>query len=266
MVSREDERGEIKASVEEPNKIVIDRENDDRQVEKVPHLARLYETSNIINQLLIPSTSKETENQEEITNTDSSPIACFKENYLPANGEGDTLCCNTAIDAQLAGEFENPYYEQCNVELGKLKSKCANLKGGMNTSTPISKELKEAITNCDKELNDLIAECGTSTEEISQEIEMNLTHPYLALIWQNTTKPDSGLFNIFRPNGTPVFEDMDAASTIKYGSTEAEVDVSPSEGLFYYPHLGGVQKAKEQIVNQTLWPYKKQQQLNLAVY
>jgi len=261
LVSREDERGEVKAYVENPEMIILfDRDNDDRQVEFVPHLARLYESSKITNQMLIKP--KDTEEATTEVKNDTS-MACFKENYM--TGEGDTLCCNTPIDMRLTflneeditqpGGFKNPYYDQCVTELNALKEKCASLIG-LNPISNLSSSPE--IVNCYKQLNALEEECsGTTTETISQELGVGLIHPYLDLIWKNTSHPQTGIFNIFRPNKIPTFEDIDAASTIKYSNVPSDpsVEVAPTEGRFFYPHLGGIQKAKEWVVNQALRPY-----------
>ncbi len=247
MVSREDTIGEIKPydGKEDPKDIV---NNEDDRLEKVPHLARLFETSKIIGQTLIPAQTKvEGEVKEPQATPDypetNPPAECFKENYL--TGEGDTLCCQ-AIPGKITVEFENPLYEECHQGLENLKAKCKAL--------PIA--AKAEILACTQEIIDLESKCReTQTQEVSQGVGIKLSHPFLDEIWQNTTYPETGFFNIFRPNGVAAFEDIDAATNISYSSSN---DVSPQKGSFFYPHLGGVQKAKEYVVNQALWLYERQ--------
>ena len=66
-----------------------------------------------------------------------------------------------------------------------------------------------------------------------------------------------GFFNIFRPQSFPAFEDIDAAQAVSYLSPDFEAEeIAPNQGLFFFPHLGGIQKAKEWVVNQALKPYQ----------
>ncbi len=99
-------------------------------------------------------------------------------------------------------------------------------------------------------------ECETPEDRtVSREIGINLSHPYLTPIWEQTTKADTmGIFNIFRPAQIPQFEDLDAASDISYTQTGFE-SIEPSTGEFYFNHLGGVQKAKEWVTTKVLMPY-----------
>jgi len=243
MVTREVSIGEIRpyTSIGNADDLVDDVNT---RLIKVPHLARLYETSKIINNILIPT---KTEGTEALSTTpeiseNEAPTDCIKENY--STGNGDTLCCQ-AISGKVTAEFENPLYEECHQGLDDIKAKCKALPAAA----------KAAIVSCNQEVIDLENKCSaTQIEEFSQEVGVKVSHPFLDEIWQNTIYSATGFFNIFRPNGTSAFEDIDAATNISYSSSS---EISPQQGLLYYPHLGGVQKAKEQIVNQTLWPYKK---------
>ncbi len=219
MLSREDTPGEIKPYIGENPDVTLTIDNEDTLVEKIPHLARLFEASQEVNNILIPKTPEEIEKPTSQDFAETNPPAeCFKENYLM--GEGDNLCCEQ-IPGMVEGQFENPYFDQC----------------ASQNATPS-------------------AECyGEATETVTQGVGVKLSHPYLDEIWNNTASPLLGFFNIFRPHQVPAFEDIDAATTISYSSSGSEV--SPQEGLFFYPHLGGVQKAKEWVVNQALWPYEK---------
>lgn len=195
-------------------------ENEDTRLLKVPHLARLYEASKIVNNLLFP-TQEEKLTEEELPRAPeisefSPPTECFKEDYLM--GEGDDLCCGI-IPGKVTGTIENPYFAECADQTATTSAQCL----------------------------------GNAEKEVVQDIGLKLSHPFLDEIWRATIYPSLGFFNVFRPHTLPIFEDIDAASTITYSG---EDEVSPQEGLFFYPHLGGVQKAKEWVVNQALKPYQ----------
>lgn len=90
------------------------------------------------------------------------------------------------------------------------------------------------------------------TKQVSRQIGINLLHPYLSEIWDQVAALPDGLFNFFRPNIQTEFSDIDAASRVTYGYVPGSAE--PSVGQFYYPYLGGVQKAKEWVVNFMLNP------------
>ena len=113
-----------------------------------------------------------------------------------------------------------------------------------------------------KETLQTVHECSQGGEaEVSRAFGVNLKLPYLDEIWSYTANANGGFFNIFRPYGTPTFEDIDAAQTISYSYNPKGLtingEVSPQEGLFFFPHLGGIETAKEWVVNQSLWPYEE---------
>ena len=99
--------------------------------------------------------------------------------------------------------------------------------------------------------------------DVSRDIGVYLLHPYLTDIWNQSTNGETlGIFNIFRPNQISKYDDWDAKSEINYGYID-ESDpyggyVNPSSGDFYYPYLGGVQKAKEWVTTKVLMPYVEQ--------
>ncbi len=100
-------------------------------------------------------------------------------------------------------------------------------------------------------------ECNTEeTRGVNREIGVALSHPYLGEIWNNTAEINRGIFNIFRPFGIAEFEDLDAKSKIQYSWTGKAYE--PHEGNFYYPYLGGIQKAKEWVTTKVLMPYVEQ--------
>jgi hypothetical protein len=258
MLSREDTMGEIDPYLadEHPDDwFELEEESEEvekTKIEAVPHLARLYEGSQIIHQILTPE-GKEIEmfKSKPITKT-IPPNACFVENYLLADENGDKLCLEKITGELVAWEeFPNPYYEKCHQELNSLEAKCASLS--------LSSPSIDAIKNCYNQLNALKKECQEEVVEgVSRAFGINLYHPYLDEIWSYSTYADSaGFFNIFRSYGQEQFEDIAAADTISYSynAKDSSGDVSPAEGLFLFPHLGGIQKAKEWTVNQALWPY-----------
>ena len=257
MLSREDTQGEISPYLAKEHKEDTDLEftSEEAKLESVPHLARLYEGSQIISNLLTPAGEKKIEmvKSEEIPET-TPPNTCFKENYLPGNNEGDTLCCEPIkATFKAVEEFENPDYQKCQEELNKVKTPLATVKTLIDEGFS---EAKEALKTT------LSEECFKDREkEVSRGIGVNLKHPYLDEIWSYTANANGGFFNIFRPYGVPPFEDIAVAQTVKYsydpGGFTSNGEASPQEGLFFFPHLGGVQKAKEYVVNQALWPYEE---------
>ncbi|PIU03476.1 hypothetical protein COT44_03460 [Candidatus Shapirobacteria bacterium CG08_land_8_20_14_0_20_39_18] len=113
------------------------------------------------------------------------------------------------------------------------------------------------------------------SEQVSRNIGVSLIHPYLDDIW-NQTSGSMGVLNIFRPSFHPGFPDTPAISqaTIKYTPYSDQVgwcsgnlpikgdcplqrhkdgSTSPTEGQFYFPHLGGIQQAKQWVTN-SLFP------------
>jgi len=232
MLSREDTLGKI-----EP---YLNKENEEDQIDitsgetstssAVPHLARLYEGSKIISDLLTPvwdgEKTIEMVKTPEIPET-NPPNICFKGNYLPPTGEGDDLCCGPVkVKFKAVDEF---------TDLGYYEAKC---------------DKYSTLTKDEKAICD-----DTYTQTVSRSIGINLKHPYLDEIWSYTTNANGGFFNIFRPHEYPAFEDIDATQAISYSSSDfGSEEIVPAQGLFFYPHLGGVQKAKEWVVNQALWP------------
>ena len=68
---------------------------------------------------------------------------------------------------------------------------------------------------------------------------------------------------VLRPQEIPVFEDVAAAQEISYSSPDNSFeskDILPNQGLFFFPHLGGIQQAKKWVVNNALRPYYLEKQ------
>ena len=141
---------------------------------------------------------------------------CFEENYIIADkNKSDNLCCQPIlINLTAQEEFDNPYYP------------CQEATG----------------SSCLEQV----------TKDVSRGFGMSLKHPYLDEIWSYTANANGGFFNIFRPYQISPFEDIPAADIISYSASPGEI--SPEEGIFYFPHLGGIQKAKEWVVNEALRP------------
>jgi len=224
LLSREDTPGKIEpylAIEHEEDKFVIT--NESATIEKVPHLARLYESSQIISQTLTPK-GKGVEMVKTPTIPETTPpFTCFKEKYTPPVDDGDDLCCSVIPATLNATEkFPNPFYQEC----------------VLNASPSAS--------------------CyGSDDKNVSRGIGVNLQHPYLDEIWSYTANANGGFFNVFRPYSYPVFEDIDAAAELTYSFSGGEE--SPEKGLFFFNHLGGIQTAKKWVVNEALWPYEQKQ-------
>ncbi len=239
MVSREDVRGEIEPylSTDESENISVLEE--DKQLILVPHIARLDEASHQINNILIPTGVEIEKPESSDPSLSVQPDSCIKTDYIfGPKDKGDNICGQKIIGL-IQNETENPYYDQC-----------GNLQDLLPEEIP--------------------PECFKPPEEIlaTKDIGVKISLPQLNEIWSYTSYPTSGFFNIFRPYNIPVFEDIDAATSLSYsyesgdsktsGVNIGNGEVLPQEGLLFYPHLGGIQKAKEWVVGEVLWPYIRQ--------
>lgn len=144
----------------------------------------------------------------------------------------DDLCCSPINIALSAVDiFENPEYDKCMQE--PLKCQPPGCIPGIPPC--------RCKDPCDEMVH----------KDVSRRVGIMLLHPYLSEIWDYTTDVSNGFFNIFRPESVPAFEDLDAASSIFYSYDSN--GVSPPGGDFYFPYLGGIQKAKEWVI-ETLNP------------
>jgi len=161
---------------------------------------------------------------------DPLPVdACVRESISDTN-PNDDLCCSP-ISILLTGtdRFPNPEYEKCQQE----PSTCRLIAGCVPTPD------NDCITcqdPCDE----------TVTREVSRQVGVQLVHPYLQQIWEYSTENLQGFFNHFRPSQTTEFEELDAHSSLFYDYSSGSV--TPPGGYFYFPYLGGIQKAKEWVV------------------
>lgn len=149
--------------------------------------------------------------------------ACEKEAITDSNPNDDLCCSPINIALSATDQFENTDYIPCGVEI-----KC----------NPVTGICRDA---CEQ----------TRSHAVNRKVGITLLHPYLAEIWEQTAEAVTGFFNIFRPENVPEFASTDAASDILYGYQPGSV--SPSSGQFYFPFLGGIQLAKEWVL-QTLNP------------
>lgn len=150
--------------------------------------------------------------------------ACEKEAITDSN-PNDNLCCDpiqSKLDA--IDQFYNKKYLSCDDPSGEYDCRVNSL----------------GVEVCKHHCHDKV------TENVERKFGVALSHPYLREIWEETAEFTQGVFNIFRPPTEPKFEELDAASDISYGYTPGTV--SPSSGRFYFPYLGGVQKAKEWVI------------------
>jgi hypothetical protein len=237
MLTREDTQGEIIPYLADGgDKDTIQLLPQEANISSIPHLARLYEGSKIVSDLLTPDwegeKTREMVKTEEIAKT-NPPNLCFKEEYTPPTGEGEDLCCeqNPILQIKAIEEFTDPTYFTYNCNDPKIADpKCYGNPQG-----------------------------EPYIQAVSRYIGLNLKQPYLDEIWSYTTNENGGFFNIFRPYQIPTFEDIPAAQAVTYSSSEfsGENDLIPEQGLFFFNHLGGIQKAKEWVVGKALWPYNE---------
>lgn len=154
-----------------------------------------------------------------------NPYPVDKCEKTPLSGPGDTLCCSPIeVNLQATDLFENTQYEKCEYD-------------------PITGILLNPSCH-DVEIT-----------EVNRQIGVALSHPYLKEIWNYTANNIKGFFNIFRPDKIPKFSPDEASGRVKYNysSNSGKASFEPAEGDFFFPFLGGVQKAKEQVI-QTLLP------------
>lgn len=145
-------------------------------------------------------------------------------------GQGDTLCCSEIVaKVSATDQFINASPASC--------STCIYdpITGGF------------IDPGCDA-CNDIL------TQDVTRKVGVSLSHPYLKTIWDNTTNIADGFWNIWRMGDTPKFESTDASSRVKYNYTSAsgKASLNPNEGDFYFPYLGGIQRAKEQVIKTIL--------------
>jgi len=184
----------------------------------------------------------------------SSIDACNKEAIRDTN-PNDSLCCNPIkIDLKAIDQVKNTQYtpciniRSCGCEYVDLNHNGINeenerfccLDCGHNEHNE-SVCVKQPSSGCDDWVS----------ADVSRQVGISLSHPYLSEIWDYTGKDKTGIFNIFRPDVSGQFKELAAASDIQYSYSPGTV--TPSTGSFYFPFLGGIQRAKEWVVR-TLLP------------
>lgn len=279
MFSHEDTPGQIAPylgykSKDEPQSI-------SSEVEKVPHVARLYEATQEVQNMLVPSyqedlqfTQNKTEPTIELSEVSQPTIASpGEENVL---GEKILLAQDPMVDEPLvcgiSGPMPVPECEQEAItDFNENDELCCDLISiGLHAvdafeNPGYEKCREEGITcrppGCTPGEPGCICydPCNEIVEQsVNRRFGINLLHPYLTDIWYQTGLAETaGLFNIFRPEDekTPKFREIDASSEIVY--TQSGFDaIEPSIGKFYFNYLGGVQLAKE-WVTRALRPWKE---------
>lgn len=155
--------------------------------------------------------------------------ACEYESITDDN-PNDAICCDPiVIDLKAVEQFENPNYT----------GPCIWF------TDPATGERDLLNPDCKK----------TETRHVHRDVKVDLFHPFLEEIWGQTTDSFSGLFNIFRPKIKAPFEDLDAHGYIEYSYGGGSI-TPEAPWKFYFPHLGGIQKAKEWVL-ETLNPKEK---------
>lgn len=163
---------------------------------------------------------------------------------------GDTLCCGP-INLKLQAKDSIKDNEACAASFDL--DGCLRACGWTPNPDP---ELPPPDETCMKDCYDRASNYNREkSADVSRKVGVSLYHPYLTEIWQNSTESIKGFFNLFRPEQIPTFGEKDASSKINYGYTcsgpKCESKISSGQGDFYYPYLGGIQEAKNWVV-QTL--------------
>ena len=121
--------------------------------------------------------------------------------------------------------------------------------------------------------------CETTTLPVNRQVEVDTLLPYLLEIWNLSSHPREGFYNILRPYPLPAFEEEDAESRepLQYQfcncvNEESEgsscnfcnnIDgvgdcppcwADPQTADFYFRYLGGVQLTKQRVTRSVL-PY-----------
>jgi hypothetical protein len=271
MVTREDTPGYLEPYLGWRPEDKPDDKNFEDKIEQVPHVARLYEASQILQGMLIPYVSTPpatSQNPLSLANEDAqvlsastdescglaapAPVPPCQTPILTDTNPNDTLCCQESISVGFTAvdRFSNPDYESCRAE-------------GI-TCTTIPDCLPSALNNYCQSCHDPCDD--TREQEVQRQIGLNVYHPYLDDIWNQTANAESGgIFNLFRPAGYPKFTDIDAADEIIY-SYSGDGSFKPTDGTddkpksisgqFHFKHLGGVQLGKEWLTK-ALTPYKQ---------
>ena len=323
LVSREDTPGDINPYLGSRPRDTFIVNNPEAQIEKVPHVARLYEASQEVQKIMTPLWQTGGTAQKET----GTIIASAGEKVLLAQAATGGIPCGCKVyypspDCSCMNRIKSDGEPECNAEqnlvgwcgyhLGRYggcicgyancqgppNCQCSNLPFcpdaggappapacGLAEARPVSSCQLAAITDsnpnddlccdpininltavdsfnitgwykeCEERQNEIPPRpCGPKTEDVSRQIGINLSHPYLYEIWNQTGESETaGIFNFFRPASVPKFSDIDAASQISYQYKGNPAD--PPVGKFYFPYLGGVQLAKQWLI-QTLTPWK----------
>ena len=172
------------------------------------------------------------------------PVAkCAMDSITDTNPNDDICASPIYIDLYAKDSLKNPDYYECQTE---PPYDCQQIPGCLSLCDPGAGQYEccECKDPCDRVV----------TRGVKRKIGINLLHPYLLEIWEYSTDLPKGFFNIFRPDPdiVPQFEELAGHSQDNLIYDYSSGSVTPPEGYFYYPYLGGVQKAKEWVVNKAL--------------
>jgi hypothetical protein len=248
----------------------------------VPHLARLYQASNIINSILMPaqkdnfnhllaSSSNQTLNsQSNSFQSNTSQVLAAQNSCLNSvsdfqcsvdpviynyNPNVDSICCDGNFGAQYANYAvpvsRETYNNRC------INRECTKCLLGYHTPSgsfvPYSQEHMPGDPICNGEDRMCYEWHSPSwTETMSRKLDISLEIPYLEAIWNYSTQPDTGFFNLFRPGDKAPFPNSSAVSHINFNNSMANINPNPAE--IYFPYLGGIHQAKKCVSEQLLVP------------
>jgi len=188
----------------------------------------------------------------------ANPIDACKKDALRDTNPNDTLCCSLMkINLSAVDDVINTEYTPC---INIRSCGCEYVDLNRNRTNEESERFCCRKCGLNEHLEEVCVEQPSSacedvvTVPVSRQVGITLSHPYLSEIWEYTAQDKTGVFNIFRPETSDKFKELDAASSIQYSYSHGTVD--PATGSFYFPYLGGIQKAKEWVVR-TLLPTKE---------
>lgn len=297
LFTREDAPGAVMLTAEhDPGNLTVG-EGTGRQIDShtaelplaIPHLARLYEASAALQQLVVPSMMvlSNTTSENSITrptassswggtviaqsntnsttagqvlatqnscNNDELNYSCSRDSKAleDPNDRLDTVCCDNEI------EVEFPDYV-VSISNEEYDNKCENPKCVRCMGWGPQDENGEIETIEIQDENCIGSDrwCAERENpfwdvEMSRQIDVQLKLPYLEKIWENLAKTNTGVFNIFKPAELDTFPEYDAGSGITFQTSDVRVIPNPAQ--LYFPYLGGIQQAKKCISEQLLTP------------
>jgi hypothetical protein len=300
LFTREDAPGIITLTVEHnPGTLTVSggvgRQIDAHSAEfslAVPHLARLFESTNALQKLLLPtikgenpthtssdiydsklSSSKITSpviaqartesiesgevlSVQDSCRNDTQDFSCSKDKVVEDyNYRTDPVCCD--INTTLS--FDN---YKTTVSSDEYNNRCTNPSctrclPGRYTSTGlfiVAEDMEEIDDGtCQGDDRKCFAWSDPVWEKsMTRKVDVQLKLPYLEKIREQLIDTQSGVFSLFKPKDLEEFPSFDAKSGITYQVSGASV--LPNPGEVYFPYLGGIQQTKKCISEQLLTP------------